>query len=97
MPKFGYFRPKKWHLYNLSEILHERYFEGADFKSDIASRTFLDQIPKFGHLGSKSINILILMKFLMYPILKALISNLTFAFENIEPKSQIWAFWAKKY
>ena len=42
---------------------------------------------EFGHFVSKSINFLILAKFRMYPTSNVLISNLTFVFENVEPKS----------
>ena len=45
------------------------------------------QMPKSRHFGPKIINFLILTKFRMYPILKVLISNLTFVFESFEPKS----------
>ena len=40
------------------------------------------------HFGPKSIIFLILTKFCMCPILKVLISNLTFVFKNLEPKSK---------
>ena len=39
-----------------------------------------------GHFGPASFNFLILTKFLMYPILNVLISNLSFTFENFESK-----------
>ena len=42
-------------------------------------------MPKFGHFGPKSMSILILTKF---PILNVLISNLSFVFKNIGPKSE---------
>ena len=43
-------------------------------------------MSKFGHFGPKSINFLILTKFCLYPVLKVLISNQTFVFENFKPK-----------
>ena len=58
------------------------YFEGVDFKSDIRFQKFWAEIPKFGHVGPKGINLLILTKFCKYPILKVLILNLTFVFEK---------------
>ena len=48
---------------------------------------FWAQMPKFEHFWPKSINLLILTKFPMYPISKVLISNLSFVFKNVEPKS----------
>ena len=47
---------------------------------------FWAQRPKFGHFGLKLINVLILTKFPLYPISQVLISNLTFVFQNFEPK-----------
>ena len=55
------------------------------------------QIPIFGYFGPKSINFVILSKFCLYPISKVLISNLTFLFENVEPKSPYSGIWTKKY
>ena len=49
---------------------------------------FLEQIPGYGHFLSKSINFLILTKFCLYPISKALISNLTF-WPSESPSSSI--------
>ena len=43
-------------------------------------------MPKFEHFRPKSFNFLILTKFPMYPILNMQISNLSFVFENFEPK-----------
>ena len=74
------FLTKKYQLRNLNEISHAPYFEGADFKSDTYLRKFRAQIPKFENFGAKSINFLILTKFILYVISKVLISNLTFAF-----------------
>ena len=54
-------------------------------------------MPKLGHFGQKSINFLILTKFCMYPILKVLISNLTFVFENVELKSPNLGILSQKY
>ena len=57
-------------------------FEDVNFKSDIVFQKFWAQMPKFGHFGSKSINILILTKFRMYPISNVLILNLILVFQN---------------
>ena len=51
---------------------------------------FKIQMSKFWHFGSKSINLLILAKFWLYPILKVLISNLRFAFcGSYQPSTQL--------
>ena len=47
---------------------------------------FRDLIPDFGHFGPKSINLLILTKFCMYPNSKVLISNLVLVLEKFEAK-----------
>ena len=54
-------------------------------------------MPKFGHFGPKSINLLILTKFRQYHFSKVLISNLTLVFENFDANHQIWVFWVKMY
>ena len=54
-------------------------------------------MPNFGHFVPESINFPILTKFRMYPILKVIISNLTFFFANLATNVQILAFWAKKH
>ena len=43
-------------------------------------------MPHFGHFGLKSINFLILTKFPLYPVSKVLIPNLTFVFQDFDPK-----------
>ena len=43
-------------------------------------------MPKFGYFGLKTVNFLIFTKFRMYPILNVLILNLSYVFENFEPK-----------
>ena len=42
-------------------------------------------------------NSLILTKFRVYSISKVIISNQTLVFEKLDPKSQVRAFWVKKY
>ena len=69
-----------YQLSNLYEILHEPYFEKADFISDIRFGTVWAQMLKIGHSEPKSINFLILATFCLYNISKVLISNLTFSF-----------------
>ena len=63
-----------------------RYLEDADFKTGINFRKVGAKILYYGHFGSKSIDVLILTKFCLYPIWKMLISNLTLVFEILEPK-----------
>ena len=42
-----------YQLYNLYEILHEPYYEKADFKSDIGFEQFEPKCPKLGILSQK--------------------------------------------
>ena len=83
MSKFRSFGPKS---INFLIFQHVPYFESADLKSGICFPKFWAQMPNFGHSGSKSINFLILTKFPLYPVSKVLISNLTFVFQDFEPK-----------
>ena len=80
------FWAKKFWLSHLNEILHVPYFECAYFKFVICLWKFRAQMPKFEHFGPKGINFLILTKFCVYPILNVMLSNLSFVFENFEPK-----------
>ena len=74
--------------YWLNEISHVPYFESADFKTAICFWKFWAQIPKYDHFKAKSTNFLVFTKFCMCTFSKVVISNLSFVFENFEPKSK---------
>ena len=76
------FLVNKYQLSYHNKILPVPYIKDTDFKADIGFWKFWAQMPKFGDFGPKSINLLILIKLCLYPILKVLMSNLTLVFQN---------------
>ena len=88
MPKFGCFGPRSINFLFFQGNFACSLFRMCWFQVWHWFWKFLEQIPGYGHFLSKSINFLILTKFCLYPISKALISNLTF-WPSESPSSSI--------